>query len=223
MNNWKLYNVGHIIGINKKDGGNMKKIVSIVFISWLLLMGTALAAEPGKAEPYKIAVFKVLDTTGWTDASDRKQLSKRLLNELHVPLNGYLQKVKVFDENECLQAYQKLPESLRSGKERTLWLRGVAEELGADLILCLTVEGAYEHTWINCEGDLWYEGLAAVALDGWDTRAQKPLHRTANRWVHDDYSVTGGVNALLLECTEEILFYEKLRDRFFPDKKQPVK
>ena len=211
----------------------MKKqlIVAMTLMTLVLIpqiTEAAEAAEPqiqpvpvGEAEvkqPYKVALFDILDTTGWVDRNLQKNLAKRLADELHVPLNGYLQKIKVFTPAETMAVYRALPEDIRNSRDSTVWLKASADKLETDLVLCLSIDGAYERTWINWEGDMCYEGYAQVTLRGWDRKAGKPVNRSANRWERDDCSTLNGLDALIYNLTEEILAKEKLRDRFFPTK-----
>lgn len=216
----------------------MKKwSIMSLFLGLIMLPGSVLAAEnpsptptvtetakPAieatsvQQQPYKVALLGVVDVTGATDKVVRGNVAKQLNRELHVPLNGYLQRIKLFDEAESLAALKTLPPEVQSSRERNVVLKGIAEKLEADLSLCVTVETYYEHTWVNWRGDFCFEAYVTVSLDGWDTKLNKPIHRQANRWERDEVSTSNGAEQLLYDAVDELLKKEKLRDRFFPSK-----
>ena len=205
----------------------------------LAFMNTALAAEadkaiaakdnsaapanmlgaPAHAAPYKIAVLPVMDSSGAATSTIIEALTKRLARELHVPLNGVLQKVEVHGEQETLKELHSLPTEATAAKNCEVWLKALAEKMGVDLVLCLTVDSCYERTWMDWRGNTYYEAHAELTLRGWDNKSGTPIKRNESRWVRDDCGFNDGVNSLLQEAFERVLEKEKLRDRFFPTKK----
>lgn len=179
--------------------------------------------EQSEQQPYSIGIFRVLDMSGAVSIKTQDLMLKRLRDELHVPLNGVLNKVKVSDWQETLAAFQKLPGEVREANDRNIWLKGISEKLGCDLVLVLVIDTFYERTRRNWDGDLSIDATAQLSLCGWDRREGKPVKITRQRWDRNELGGGFGVEPLAFECLELILREAKLRERFYPEKiKEPT-
>ena len=216
----------------------MNKKIMAAFLAGTILGAAAIGAAPAMAAetggvklagaaaaeqkaPFTIAVLPVNDESGDLSSDGRRRLEQMLAAELHVPLNGYLNRIKICPAEEIKAAIAKLPPEAMPGRGREAFFRGLADQLGADMTIGLSVKYLYERTCMGWDGNIYIEAHAAASLDGWDRRQARPIRRAASRWNHDDMSLINGAEVLLFDAVDEILTAENLRSHFW--KKEPQK
>ena len=106
----------------------------------LLAVLSCTATVAAQQMPLRIARFPWQVMSPRLPEATLDYLDTRLDQELHVPLNGILQRAAYLPEDECLAALEKTTAASDKKSRPRDWLPLLADRLDADLIVYPTVE-----------------------------------------------------------------------------------
>ena len=186
----------------------------------ILVIGCYLVAAPHFAAaaervPLKIAVLPFAIHSHWVDDSTIDSLESRLEREFHVPLNGTLHAVEYIGESESTAALDKVMATLRQTKRKVKLkeaMQPLAEELGADIVICPSVSQFYEYTSMAWEG-LVLHSCASLELIGYERFTGQPFAKRATRRYNDTLSTWGQASYLAKDCLESMLAELSLKQK----------
>lgn len=176
---------------------------------------TAVAAESGATavhlavedeRPLRVALLPLIDRTGgWLSRRMADELTERLEAELRLPLNDVMQWVVYVPEDEGETARDEMLRAAGKKAKLETILPELAENLEADLVVCLEISSCYERRFFRWNGEMGIETVAALTLYGYDARKGREICEPAARFAYDDYHPSREADVLLLEALDEAL------------------
>lgn len=212
----------------------MKKIFPFVVLFLVLMSSFAFAKE---RQSYQIACLPVLNRTGSWFSYDRNNaaaIMQRLNHEVYVPLNQTMQWVsyvapeisgKIFHE-EWQKAWDirfanvpKKKAKLKRKERGEFYhevLKNTAQNLPADLILCVEVNGFFQRFFETWEEGTCVEAVSELTLYVYDAKLDKLQKKSLSRYVREAYNGNNDALGLSMEILDLLLEEIPVQKKIFP-------
>lgn len=188
----------------------ISKISLLTIIITLLLTAVACAA------PLRIALLPIYNYKCYTilDPASSESLYRRINQDIHVPLNGVLQRTEEIDKNVAAMAFNQARESLLAENKKAKLAEAIApaaEQLNADVLILPVAKNCRQEIYNSTRGErilICYANLDMYVFE--KSTGDLRVYR-ASESFESSYDSTHTLPASLMRCTEKVLKKAELR------------
>lgn len=188
------------------------------YVSTLILLLLMMIASTASAAALRMAVLPLQEYKCWTHISDAStsSVNRRILREVHIPLNGILQRVEMIpsevSEGVFLNQYSNLLNKNKKARPNET-LEMTADELGADVLILPMAVSCRQEIFSGVENEDFLITNANMELYVYRADTKETECYKASRHYSGSLSSRQMLPAELMNCTEIVLKKAKLRER----------
>lgn len=184
----------------------------------LILLLAMIIASTASAAALRMAVLPLQEYKCWTHISEDSatNVNRRILREVHVPLNGVLQRVEMIppevSEDVFLNRYATLLSKNKKTRPNEV-LEMIADELGADVLILPMAVSCRQESFFSIDGEEYLVTHANMELYVYRADTKETKCYKASRHYNGSLSSLQMLPAELMNCTEIVLKKAKLKER----------
>lgn len=191
----------------------MKNISKVVLMTIVMTMMTMTAVY---AAPVKIALLPVLNYQNFTnlDMDGSDALYKRIKQEVHVPLNGVLQRTEEIDRDDAAMIFNHVLGGLRAENKKAKLAEAIAptaEQLNADILILPVARNCRQQIYYSTRGErvlICYANLDMYVFN--NATGDLQVYR-ASESFESSYDSAHNLPSSILRCAEKVLSKANLR------------
>lgn len=190
----------------------MKKYVCLCVLLVVMMMASVVSAAA-----LKVVVLPVQEYKCWTRLSDdvAYNVNSRILKDVHVPLNGILERVETIHPEISVSTFYTQYNNLlginkKARPNEALVL--TAEELGADILVLPLAVSCHQEVYSGFEGETYLITDANMELYVYRADSKETECYKASRHYSGLLGSQQMLSAEIMNCTEKVLGKAKLRD-----------
>lgn len=189
-------------------------------IATLILLFTVMIASTVSAAALRMAVLPLQEYKCWTHISEASATSvnKRILGEVHIPLNGILERVEMISSDDSegvfLNQYNSMLNKNKKARPNEV-METVAAELGADVLILPMAVSCRQERFSGIEYEDYLITNANMELYVYRNDNKEIKCYRASRRYSGPLSSLEMLPAELMNCTEKVLDKAKLRELIY--------
>lgn len=188
------------------------KITLLTVVMSIMMMAAAAAA------PMRIALLPVVNYKCYTnlDASSSDTLYQRMRQEIHVPLNGVLQRTEEIDKDSAAMTFNQIWKDLQTENKKAKPAEAIlpaAEQLNADMLVLPVARNCRQEIYNSTRGErilICYANLDVYVFN--NNTGDLQVYRSSESF-ESSYDSAHTLPAAIMRCAEKVLKKANLRQQ----------